>query len=70
MELSADVPSLGRSVGFKGKNMKYGVSMSLMQPLYTGGRVLETIRMAQSRQAVAAQQAEVVKNAVCYQTDI
>lgn len=50
--------------------MKYGVSMSLMQPLYTGGRVLETIRMAQSRQAVAAQQAEVVKNAVCYQTDI
>ena len=70
MELSVDVPSLGRSVGFKGKNMKYGVSMSLMQPLYTGGRVLETIRMAQSRQAVAAQQAEVVKNAVCYQTDI
>ena len=70
MELSVDVPSLGRSVGFKGKNMKYGVSMSLMQPLYTGGRVLETIRMAQSRQVVAAQQAEVVKNAVCYQTDI
>ena len=70
MELSVDVPSLGRSVGFKGKNMKYGVSMSLMQPLYTGGWVLESIRMAQSRQAVAAQQAEVVKNAVCYQTDI
>lgn len=70
MELSVDVPALGRTLGFEGRNMKYGLSMSLVQPLYTGGRVLETIRIAQSQKAVAAQQAKAVKVAVCYQTDI
>ncbi len=70
MELSVDVPALGRTLGFEGRNMKYGLSMSLVQPLYTGGRVLETIRIAQSQKTVAAQQAKVVKVAVCYQTDI
>lgn len=70
MELSVDVPALGCTLGFEGRNMKYGLSMSLVQPLYTGGRVLETIRIAQSQKAVAAQQAKAVKVAVCYQTDI
>ena len=70
MKLSLDVPSVGRSLSFEGKDMQYGLSMSLSQPLYTGGRVLESIRIAQSQQTVASLQAEIVKTAVCYQTDI
>ena len=70
MELSVNVPSAGRSLSFEGKNMQYGLSMSLSQPLYTGGRVLESIRIARSQQTMAFQQAEVVRTAVCYQTDI
>ena len=70
MKLSLDVPPVGRSLSFEGKDMQYGLSMSLSQPLYTGGRVLESIRIAQSQQTVASLQAEIVKTAVCYQTDI
>ncbi len=35
-----------------------------------GGRVLESIRMAQHQQSLAANQARALNDAVCYQTDI
>ena len=30
----------------EGKQLNYGGSLSILQPVYTGGRVLESIRMA------------------------
>lgn len=50
--------------------MNYGGSLSLLQPIYTGGRVLESIRMAKHQQSLASNQAEVLNDAVCYQTDM
>lgn len=70
IELALDVPSLGLSRNVEGQPLKYGASLSLLQPVYTGGRVLETIRMAQHQQSFAGNQAEAVNAAVCYQTDI
>ena len=32
----------------RGRDMKYGVSLYLMQPIYTGGRILENIRMVKA----------------------
>ena len=54
----------------EGKNLNYGGSLSILQPVYTGGRVLESIRMAQHQQALAGNQAKALNDAVCYQTDI
>lgn len=70
MELALDVPSIGLSRTIEGKQLNYGGSLSLLQPVYTGGRVLESIRMAQHQQSFAGNQAEAVNAAVCYQTDI
>lgn len=70
MELTLDIPSIGLSKTVEGKNLNYGGSLSILQPVYTGGRVLESIRMAQHQQALAGNQAKTLNDAVCYQTDI
>lgn len=70
MELTLDIPSIGLSKTLEGKNLNYGGSLSILQPVYTGGRVLESIRMAQHQQALAGNQAKALNDAVCYQTDI
>lgn len=65
-----DAPSIGLSKTVEGKQLNYGGSLSLLQPIYTGGRVLESIRMAKHQQSLASNQAEVLNDAVCYQTDM
>ena len=70
MELTLDIPSIGLSKTVEGKNLNYGGSLSILQPVYTGGRVLESIRMAQHQQALVGNQAKALNDAVCYQTDI
>ena len=70
MELTLDIPSIGLSKTVEGKNLNYGGSLSILQPVYTGGRVLESIRMAQHQQSFASNQANVLNDAVCYQTDM
>lgn len=70
LSLTLDLPALGAPVSFEGQNMNYGASLSLLQPLYTGGRVLESIRMAQHQQSLASSEADVVRSQVCYQTDM
>lgn len=70
MELTLDIPSIGLSKTVEGKNLNYGGSLSILQPVYTGGRVLESIRMAQHQQALAGNLAKALNDAVCYQTDI
>ena len=70
MELTLDIPSIGLSKTVEGKNLNYGGSLSILQPGYKGGRVLESIRMAQHQQALVGNQAKALNDAVCYQTDI
>lgn len=70
LELTLDVPSMGLSKTVEGKQINYGASLSILQPVYTGGRVLESIRLAQHQQALAGNQAKVLNDAVCYQTDV
>ena len=57
-------------LAFEGRNMKYGASLSLLQPVYTGGRLLESIRMAKHQQSLAIHQADYFRSAVSYQTDM
>lgn len=70
MELTLNLPGANSSQTFEGRNVQYGTSVSLLQPIYTGGRVLETIRLAGYQQSLATNQSEAISSAVCYQTDI
>ncbi len=70
IQLTLDLPGMETPVQFEGRDMKYGASLTLLQPLYTGGRILETIRIAKHQQSQAAHQAELFRSSICYQTDI
>lgn len=70
LELSLNMPGMDSPLSFQGKDMKYGASVTLLQPIYTGGRLLESIRMAQHQQSLASSQADVIGSAVCFQTDM
>ncbi|WP_195333756.1 TolC family protein [Bacteroides salyersiae] len=70
LELTLDLPSTGTPATFEGKDLKYGASVSLTQPIYTGGRLLETIRLAKYRHNVSGFQEEYIRSGIYLQTDI
>ena len=70
LQLTLNLPSMESPMTFEGKDLKYGASLTLLQPVYTGGRILETICMAKHQQAMATHQKELFRSAVCYQTDM
>lgn len=70
MELTLNLPQAEHPLTFEGRDMKYGASLSLMQPLYTGGYIRESIRLAKYKQTMNVHQAELLHSSVCYQTDI
>lgn len=69
-ELTLDMPALGDPMTFQGRDLRYGASLTLLQPIYTGGQLLESIRLAQHQQSLATGQMEMVRSSICYQTDI
>lgn len=69
IELTVNLPQ-SNPLTFEGRDMKYGASLSLMQPLYTGGRIRESIRLAKHQQSMNVHQAELLHSSVCYQTDM
>ena len=70
MKLTANLPGVDNPLTFEGKNMKYGASLTLLQPIYTGGRILESIRLAKHQQSMTTHQADLLLSSVCHQTDI
>lgn len=52
LELSAELPG-GGPLTFEGQDLNYGASVTLLQPVYTGGRIIEAIRLAESQTLVA-----------------
>lgn len=70
LQLTLDLPPMSSPVTFKGKNMKYGASVSLLQPIYTGGRLLENIRTAKYRHNISSFQEEYIRSDIYLQTDM
>lgn len=69
LELSAELPGLG-PLTFEGQDLNYGASATLLQPVYTGGRIIEAIRLAKSQTLVAEAERELLRSSVCYQVDV
>lgn len=70
MELTLNLPTMGAPVTFAGSDLGYGAAISILQPIYTGGRVLESIRMAEHKSSYAVSQSEVIRSQIYFQTDI
>lgn len=69
LQLSKELPGIG-PLSIEGKNLNYGFAATLQQPIYTGGRILAQIKLAESRQTIAGIQKELVQALVCYQVDV
>lgn len=69
-QLTMDLPALGAPLTFQGQNLNYGASVSLLQPVYTGGRLVESIRMAEHQKSLSYAASEMIRSGVCFQTDI
>lgn len=70
LELDMKLPGIDNPLRIQGRDTKFGASLTLLQPVYTGGRLLQNIRMAQHRHSLAAHQKEQLLSEVCFQADI
>lgn len=70
LELAIDNSALGAPISFQGSNAQYGASVALLQPIYAGGKISESVKMAQHEQTFAKSGADAVRSAVYFQTDI
>lgn len=69
LEYSADLAGIG-PLTLQGQELKYGASVTLLQPVYTGGRIVEAIRRAETQTRISEAQLELLRTAVCYQVDV
>lgn len=65
-----DIPGFDDPLHLEGHHLRYGASLSLSQPIYTGGRIVESIRRSEHQRSLASHQAGLFRSSICYQTDI
>ena len=69
LSYTAELPDIG-PLSLQGQEFKYGASATLSQPVYTGGRIVEAIRKAETETRISEAQHDLLHTAVCYQVDV
>lgn len=69
-ELTVNMPESSRNLGFKGKNVQYGVGLSLEQSLYAGGALRGELKSATSKQNYAQSNVQRTVQAVLFEADV
>lgn len=69
LEYSTELPVVG-PLTLEGRHWRYGVSATLSQPLYTGGRISGAIRMAESETRMSESQHQLLRSELCYRIDV
>lgn len=70
MELSLDLPSFDNPLRLEGRHLKYGASVSLTQPLYTGGRIREGVKKAEAEGRLALNRSGMIKSGIGFEADL
>ncbi|MGL4993582.1 MAG: TolC family protein [Bacteroidales bacterium] len=70
MELNINIPSLSAPLSFRGEAIQYGAAISLLQPIYTGGRTLALIKQAEQQKSLSINRFDHIRSEVCFQTDV
>lgn len=69
LELSVGVPSLESPLQVQGRDTKYGASVTLLQPVYSGGALKAGLEQAKKEKENALYEEKRVTNDVLYQAD-
>jgi len=70
LELSVAVPSLNEPLSFQGRDTKYGASLSLLQPVYSGGALKAGYDKAVKESELSRYEKERVANDIVYNADV
>lgn len=70
MELSVDIPALNEPLGFQGRDTKYGATLTLAQPIYTGGAVKASYEKAKKENEMSGYEKERIVNNILYDADV
>ena len=70
LELSVAVPSLNEPLSFQGRDVKYGASLSLLQPVYSGGALKAGYNKAVKESELSRYEKERVANDIVYNADV
>lgn len=70
LELSVDIPSLDAPLGFQGRDTKYGATLTLAQPIYTGGAVKANYEKAKKENEQSGYEKERITNNILYDADV
>lgn len=70
MELTVSLPDLDLLRTFEGKDMKYGASLTLAQPLYRGGAIKAGYDKARKEKEMAGHEKRRVVNNIIYDADV
>ena len=66
LELSIDLPSMSSPLYFQGKDLKYGATLSLSQPIYTGGGLRANYQKARKEKELASNESNRIKSNTLY----
>ena len=70
LELSIDLPSMNSPLYFQGKDLKYGATLSLSQPIYTGGGIRANYQKARQEKELASNESDRIKSNTLHDADI
>lgn len=70
LELSIDLPSMNSPLYFQGKDLKYGATLSLSQPIYTGGGIRANYQKARKEKELASNESNRIKSNTLHDADI
>ena len=69
-QLSIRPPGAASPLHVEGKNSRYGVSLTLLQPVYTGGALQAAYQKAQKETEMAQHETERITNYMVYNADV
>lgn len=69
-ELTVQIPQSGSELSFNGENMKYGASLTLAQPVYSGGMIKAGYGKAEKQMEMAGNESERVTNNILFDADV
>lgn len=70
LELTRQMPGMESPVSIQGKDTKYGASLTLAQPLYTGGAIKAGYEKSKKETEMAEHEKRRVRNNVIYDADV
>lgn len=69
-ELSVEIPSLTELLYFQGRDMKYGASLTLAQPVYMGGAIKAGYDKAKKENEMSQYEIKRITNNIIYNADV